>query len=75
VTDFSRGRFYAFWSNNGHELFYETTDFRIMVVDYKAEGNLFVHGKPRLWSEPSAPGPAVTTVSVAIFDYLSKRAR
>jgi serine/threonine-protein kinase len=44
------GGFYAFWSNNGHELFYETADFRIMVVDYKVEGASFVPGKPRMWS-------------------------
>ena len=45
------GGSYAFWSNNGHELFYETADFRIMVVDYKVEGASFVPGKPRLWSD------------------------
>jgi hypothetical protein len=51
MTDFSRGRFYAFWSNDGHELFYETTDFRIMVVDYKSGGQ-FV----RAWQTPAVVG-------------------
>ena len=45
------GGLYALWSNNGRELFYETPDDRIMVVDYTVEGAAFVPGKQRLWSE------------------------
>jgi serine/threonine-protein kinase len=45
------GGLYVIWSNNGRELFYETTDNRIMVVDYTVNGDSFVPGKPRLWSE------------------------
>jgi serine/threonine-protein kinase len=45
------GGLYGIWSNNGRELFYETADNRIMVVDYTANGDSFVSGKPRLWSE------------------------
>jgi len=45
------GALYAFWSKNGHELFYETADNRIMVVDYSVEGPSFVPGKPRVWSD------------------------
>ena len=45
------GGLYGIWSNNGRELFYETIDNRIMVVDYSAAGDSFVPGKPRLWSE------------------------
>jgi serine/threonine-protein kinase len=45
------GGLYAFWSNNGRELFYETTDNRIMVVDYTVDGATFVPGKSRLWSD------------------------
>ena len=45
------GGMYAFWSNNGRELFYETTDHHIMVVDYTVNGDSFVPGKPRLWTE------------------------
>jgi serine/threonine-protein kinase len=47
----SGGGFYALWSNNGRELFYETADNRIMVVDYSVEGGSFIPGKPRLWSD------------------------
>jgi Tol biopolymer transport system component len=45
------GGLYAFWSHNGRELFYETMDNRIMVVDYMTSGDSFVPGKRRLWSE------------------------
>jgi serine/threonine-protein kinase len=45
------GGTYPLWSNNGRELFYETSDYRIMVVEYKVEGASFVPGKPRLWSD------------------------
>jgi hypothetical protein len=45
------GGLYALWSSNGRELFYETPDYRIMVVDYKVEGASFVPGKPRVWSD------------------------
>jgi Tol biopolymer transport system component len=45
------GGLYAFWSNNGRELFYETTDNRIMAVDYTVDGASFMPRKPRPWSE------------------------
>ena len=43
------GGLYAMWSGNGHELFYETEDRRIMVLDYKVDGDSFLPGKPRVW--------------------------
>lgn len=43
------GGLYGLWSGNGHELFYETGDNRIMVTDYKVEGDSFLPGKPRVW--------------------------
>ncbi|HUJ50766.1 MAG TPA: DPP IV N-terminal domain-containing protein [Bryobacteraceae bacterium] len=43
------GGLYALWSNNGRELFYETADDRIMVVDYTVNGGSFIPGKPRIW--------------------------
>ena len=46
----SGGGLYSVWSHNGPELFYETADNRIMVVDYKVSGDSFVPGKARLWS-------------------------
>ena len=45
------GGLYAIWSNNGRELFYETLDHRIMVMDYVASAATFGVGKPRLWSD------------------------
>ena len=39
------------WSPNGRELFYRTTENRIMVVTYSVEGDSFRAGRPRLWSE------------------------
>jgi serine/threonine-protein kinase len=39
------------WSPNGRELFYRTSDQRIMVVTYTVKGDVFVADKPRLWSE------------------------
>jgi hypothetical protein len=47
------GGLYAFWAHNGRELFYETADNRIMVVDYRVDGPSFVPGKTRLWSDKS----------------------
>jgi serine/threonine-protein kinase len=45
------GSLYAFWSQDGRELFYETLDNHIMVVDYTTKGDSFMPGRPRLWSE------------------------
>ena len=45
------GGLYGIWSPNGRELFYETADNRIMVLDYSVDGNTFVPGRPRLWSD------------------------
>jgi serine/threonine-protein kinase len=40
----------AFWAPSGHELFYETPDNRIMIIDYTTNGASFVRGgKPRVW--------------------------
>ena len=39
------------WANNGRELYYETEDNRIMVVDYTVDGASFMYSKPRLWSD------------------------
>jgi serine/threonine-protein kinase len=45
------GGLYALWAKNGRELFYETVDNRIMVVDYTVNGDSFDPAKPRLWSD------------------------
>jgi Tol biopolymer transport system component len=39
------------WSRNGRELFFQSPDSRIMVVDYTAKGDSFIQGEPRLWSK------------------------
>ncbi len=38
------------WSRNGKELFYRTTDSKIMVVNYTASSDSFHADKPQLWS-------------------------
>ena len=45
----SSGRF-PVWSRNGKELFYETLDGRIMVVEYTTKDQTFSAGMPRQWS-------------------------
>ncbi len=45
------GGLYAVWGKNGHQLFYEAPDNRIMVLDYTVDGSSFVPGKPRRWSD------------------------
>ena len=38
------------WSRSGNDLFYRTEDNRLMVSTYRVEGDSFVAGRPRLWS-------------------------
>jgi serine/threonine-protein kinase len=45
------GGAWAVWSNDGHSLFFEAPDHRIMVADYKSQGKIFTANKPRLWSD------------------------
>jgi Tol biopolymer transport system component len=45
------GAQYSFWSRDGRTLFYTTVDGRIMAVEYTVDGDTFVAGTPRLWSE------------------------
>jgi Tol biopolymer transport system component len=59
------GGLYAFWSKTAHELFYETADNRIMVVDYTLNGDFFVPGKPRLWSDRQIFYPGVSNLDLA----------
>ena len=39
------------WSPNGRELFYNTADGRMMIVDYKFSGGSITFSKPRQWSQ------------------------
>jgi hypothetical protein len=43
------------WSNNGRELFYKSEEHRFMVVDYVVNGDSFIAGKPRIWSDKQCP--------------------
>jgi Tol biopolymer transport system component/predicted Ser/Thr protein kinase len=61
----ARGGLYPIWSNDGRELFYETTNNRIMVVDYTVNGDSFVPGKPRLWSEKQIFYPGSWNLALA----------
>jgi serine/threonine protein kinase len=51
VSDGPDGGLYPVFSPNGKELFFQTIDNRLMVVNYTANGQSFVTEKPRLWSE------------------------
>ena len=59
------GGLYAFWANNGRELFYETADNRIMAMDYTVDGASFLAGKPRLWSDKQLFYTGTSTVDLA----------
>src|SRR4029079_8668355 len=50
---------YVLLLKNRHELFYEAPDHRIMVVDYRQDGDAFIATKPRLWSERQIFYPGV----------------
>ena len=49
------------WSRNGKELFYRTTDSKIMVVTYTASGGSFRADKPLLWSPGQFTDRGLTT--------------
>ncbi|HXA65025.1 MAG TPA: protein kinase [Bryobacteraceae bacterium] len=59
------GGLYAMWSNANHELFYETLDNRIAVVNYTVHGDSFVPGRPRLWSQKQIFNPGLTNLDLA----------
>ena len=59
------GGLYGIWSNNGRELFYETADNRIMVVDYTVNGGSFAPGKPRLWCDKQIFYAGVSNLALA----------
>jgi serine/threonine-protein kinase len=47
----SDGGGYPMWSRSKRELFFESSDNRIMVAGYTVQGDKFVPAKPRLWCE------------------------
>jgi serine/threonine-protein kinase len=52
------GGIYPMWSRNGHELFFETTDNRIMLAPYTVKSDSFAADKPLLWSDRKLGGVA-----------------
>ena len=61
----SGGGLFAFWSTNGRELFFESAENRIMVVDYSVDGDAFVASKPRLWSDQQLFNPGLLNLDLA----------
>ncbi|HEY1494753.1 MAG TPA: DPP IV N-terminal domain-containing protein [Candidatus Solibacter sp.] len=59
------GGIYALWSKTGRELFYESADGRIMVLDYSVDGDAFVPGNPRLWSKAPVFQTGVSNLDLA----------
>jgi predicted Ser/Thr protein kinase len=55
------GGLFPMWSRNGHELFFQTLDNRIMMAEYTANRDSLTAEKPRLWSD-KRPGGAVNSV-------------
>jgi serine/threonine-protein kinase len=50
------------WSPKRHEIFYRTLeDHRIMVVEYSVNGDIFVPGKPRVWTTTQLGNTGQTT--------------
>jgi serine/threonine-protein kinase len=58
------GGLYGIWSKIAQELFYETADYRIMVVDYTVNGDTFVPGKPRLWTDRTLFYPGILNLAL-----------
>ena len=52
---------YPRWSRNAKELFYRTTDNKIMVATYTASGDSFHADKPQLWSPGQFTGRGVSS--------------
>lgn len=52
-------------SNNGRQIFCETLNHRIMVVDYTVNGDSFLPGKPRVWSERQIFYPGNSNLALA----------
>jgi len=59
------GGLFAFWSTNGRQLFFESAENRIMVVDYSVHGDAFVASKPRLWSDQQLFNPGLLNLDLA----------
>ena len=61
----SGGGLFPFWASNRQELFYETSDNKIMVLPYKVEASSFIPGKARLWSDTRLFDPGGPNLDLA----------
>jgi serine/threonine-protein kinase len=59
------GGMYLVWSKHGRELFYETPDHRIMVVEYREDGDNFIASRPRPWSKRQIFYPGVSNMDIS----------
>ncbi len=60
------GGLFPVWSHNGRELFFRSSENRIMVASYIVKGDSFVADQPRVWSEKRlAPVGFAQTFDVA----------
>jgi serine/threonine-protein kinase len=50
------GGTYPMWQRNGHELFFESLDSRIMAATYTVNGDSFAAEKVRAWSDQQLSG-------------------
>jgi serine/threonine-protein kinase len=60
------GGTYPMWPRNGHELFFESLDGRIMAAGYTVKDDTFTPDKPRLWSERQLGGFVNNTRNVDV---------
>jgi serine/threonine-protein kinase len=59
------GGLQAFWAPGGHDLFYETLDHRIMILDYTTNGASFVKGRTRVWFGQRIYSPGRSSLDLA----------
>jgi len=50
------GGTFPVWSHNGRELFFRSSDNRIMVASYTVQGDSFAADQPRVWSAKQVSG-------------------
>jgi hypothetical protein len=53
------------WPRNGHELFFETLDGRVMAAAYAVKGDSFVADTPRVWSDRQIAGASSLNIDLA----------
>ena len=58
------GGTYPMWPRNGHELFFETLDGRVMAAAYTVKGDSFVADKVRMWSDKQLGGSVNNTKNI-----------